>query len=66
MKLSFVETMRGWLTLEDHGTHPLSFHLRAAVDLSGNFSGRGLIALSPLDGSSQKPFEATHSWPNSS
>lgn len=48
MKLSFVETMRGWLTLGDGSTHPLSFHLRAEGDLSGHFSVRGLIALPPL------------------
>lgn len=48
MKLSFVETMRGWITLEDQRAHPLSFHLRAEGDLSGRFTVRGLIALPPL------------------
>lgn len=47
MILSFVETMRGWLSTRD-GERPVSFEVRAAGQGGGHFELRGLISAPPF------------------
>jgi hypothetical protein len=48
MQISFVETMRGTLTDEGGGTHPIAFELKAIRIEGGRFDLSGVIFLPPF------------------